>query len=85
MDLKDAKRELRKEKIAAREALTEEERFSCSAAICRRITETQAYRDAGTVFAYKWVRGEVKLDALEEAASRDGKRLVYPLCISVAG
>lgn len=82
MDLKDAKRELRKEKIAAREALTEEERFRCSAAICRRITETQAYRDAGTVFAYKWVRGEVKLDALEEAAARDGKRLVYPLCVS---
>ena len=82
MDLKDAKRELRKEKIAAREALTEEERFSCSAAICRRITETHAYRDAGTVFAYKWVRGEVKLDSLEEAAAHDGKRLVYPLCVS---
>ena len=82
MDLKDAKRELRKEKIAAREALTEEERFSCSAAICRRITETQAYRDAGTVFAYKWARGEVKLDSLEEAAAHDGKRLVYPLCVS---
>ena len=40
------------------------------------------YRAAGTIFAYKWIRGEVRLDALERRAAEDGKRIVYPLCVS---
>ena len=82
MEIKEYKKILRKEKIRARESLAEEVRIRYSAEICRRISETQAYKDAETVMIYKWVRGEVRLDEFERAALADGKILVYPLCIS---
>lgn len=82
MDVKELKSTLRKEKIAAREALSEEDRIEYSKRICERLIDTDEYRNAKTIFAYKWFRGEVKLDHLEERAAKDGKRLVYPLCIS---
>ncbi len=81
-DVKEFKRALRKEKIAAREGLSEEERIERSKAICARVLETEEYKNANVIFAYKWYKGEVKLDTLEEKAKADGKRLVYPLCIS---
>lgn len=80
--LSDRKRELRKSRISAREGLTEEERIAKSSEICKNITMQPEYAAAETIFIYKWVRGEVKLDSLEEAAAHDGKRLVYPLCVS---
>lgn len=76
------KKELRKLKIKSREALTEEERDAFSAEICGRILQTPDYVKARTIFVYKWVKGEVRLDELEKAAEADGKRLVYPICIS---
>ena len=82
MDLRQLKKELRKSKIHAREALTEAERTVKSSEICKNITELPEYISAKTIFAYKWTRGEVKLDYLEACAERDGKRIVYPLCIS---
>ena len=81
-DVKEYKRALRKEKIAAREALSEEDRIAWSKTICERVLATEEYKRAGVIFAYKWYKGEVKLDALEAQAAADGKRLVYPLCIS---
>jgi 5-formyltetrahydrofolate cyclo-ligase len=82
MHLNDCKKQLRIDKIRAREALSEETRVQFSGEICRRITELPEYAAAKTIFAYKWTRGEVKLDDLEACAERDGKRMVYPLCIS---
>lgn len=82
MDLQNLKTELRNNKIRARESLSEAERISKSYDICRNIMKTREYAEAKTIFAYKWVRGEVRLDDLEDAACRDGKRLVYPVCIS---
>ena len=79
---KEHKRKLRRAAIAAREGLSGEERIEFSRRICGRIFETPEYRAAKTVFVYKWVKGEVKLDAFEERAAQDGKRLVYPLCVS---
>ncbi len=81
-DISTEKRILRKEKIRARESLTEEERVLFSQKICHRITGTPEYRSADIIFIYKWVKGEVKLDDLEDDARRDGKRIVYPLCVS---
>lgn len=81
-DVKEFKRALRKQKIAAREGLSEEERVEWSKEICERVLGTEEYKKANVIFAYKWYKGEVKLDALEEKAKADGKRLVYPLCIS---
>lgn len=82
MDLRQSKKELRKNKIHARETLTEAERIAKSSEICKNITKLPEYVSAKTIFAYKWTRGEVKLDHLEACAERDGKRVVYPLCVS---
>ncbi len=71
---------LRKEKIRARDGLTAAERETLSARISRRILDSEAYRRAETLLIYRGVRGEVRLDVLEKAASADGKRLAYPLC-----
>ena len=76
------KKSLRKEKIHARETLTEAERIAKSSEICQIIVNSSEYAAARTIFAYKWTRGEVKLDCLEACAERDGKRIVYPICIS---
>ena len=81
-EIKEFKRSLRKEKIAVREALSETDRIEWSKRICERILETEEYKRANVIFAYKWYKGEVKLDVLEAKAKADGKRLVYPLCIS---
>ncbi len=80
--LSDYKKELRKEKIRAREALPEAERIAKSSEICKNITKLPEYISARTVFVYKWVRGEVRLDELESRAAADGKTVIYPLCIS---
>ncbi len=82
MDLKQFKKELRKNKIKARESLPEETRIAYSAEICRRLIGSPEYARSKTIFVYKWVKGEVRLDDFEERALADGKRLVYPLCIS---
>lgn len=73
---------LRKMKIGARDALTPEERAERSAKIAERIRSSEVYQNAKTVLIYRATKGEVSLGALQEAAERDGKRLVYPLCIS---
>lgn len=85
LDKAAARKALRKEKIAAREALSPEERAEKSRAICANILQTPEYAKAKTVFIYKFVKGEVQLKALEEenealpAAER--KTFLYPLCI----
>ena len=85
LDKAAARKALRKEKIAAREALSPEERAEKSRAICTNILQTPEYAKAKTVFIYKFVKGEVQLKALEEenealpAAER--KTFLYPLCI----
>ena len=87
---------LRKSRIAARDALSAEERDRLSKSIVSRILASPVFRQAKTILIYKGIRGEVRLEALEEAvgigaagsseeaehADFAEKRLVYPLCIS---
>lgn len=87
---------LRKSRIAARDALSAEERDRLSKSIVSAILASQVFRQATTILIYKGIRGEVRLEALEEAVSAGAaspseeavgadfakKRLVYPLCIS---
>ena len=87
---------LRKSRIAARDALSAEERDYLSKSIVSRILASPVFRQAKTILIYKGIRGEVRLEALEEAvgigaagsseeaehADFAEKRLVYPLCIS---
>ena len=85
LDKAAARKALRKEKIAAREALSPEERAEKSRAICTNILQTPEYAKAKTVFIYKFVKGEVQLKALEEAnealPATERKTFLYPLCI----
>ena len=77
------KKELRSAAIHARNSLTEEERTLKSAEICRIISELPEYRSSTNIMIYKWTRGEVKLDELEEGgAFYDARKVfLYPLCI----
>ena len=85
LDKAAARKALRKEKIAAREALSPEERAEKSRAICANILQTPEYAKAKTVFIYKFVKGEVQLKALEEAnealPAAERNTFLYPLCI----
>ena len=85
LDKAAARKALRKEKIAARETLSPEERAEKSRAICANILQTPEYAKAKAVFIYKFVKGEVQLKALEEAnealPEEERKTFLYPLCI----
>ena len=78
------KKRIRVAKIAAREGLAEADRIAFSEVICDRIAETEEYKNAHTIFMYKCIYGEVKLDKLEERAAADGKRAVYPKRVDTA-
>ena len=80
--VKDEKRELRKAKIALREAVGSADRAEYCSRIVERIVESPEYRDSKNILAYSAIRGEVSLDGLREYAARDGKTIAYPLVIS---
>lgn len=71
---------LRRQMVAAREALSPEERRRKSAEIISHILADESFQKADTVMLYRSVRGEVQLDTLPALAP--GKRYVYPLCVS---
>lgn len=80
--VKDERRALRKEKKAAREALSPEVREARSSAIVQEILSSHEYKDAKNILVYSAINGEVSLKDLQEPADRDGKVLAYPLVIS---
>ncbi len=69
---------LRKEKIASRNALSQQQRKEFSDKIVERIVTSLEFQQAKTILLYKGIRGEVRLDALE----KEDKAFAYPLCIS---
>lgn len=79
---KEERKALRKSKIAARDALTPQERVDLSKSIVSRIVSSEVFRSAKTVLIYRATRGEVRLEALEAAPEAADKRLAFPLCIS---
>ena len=76
------KKYIRRECIAAREELTEEEREDKSEEIVKMIMDMPEYREAKLVMLYKWTNAEVRLDELEEENADDDspKAFAYPLC-----
>lgn len=72
--------QLRREKIYARNRLSQDERAILSAQAASRILSSPEFRQAGTILLYRAVRGEVRLETLETAPEANGKRLAYPLC-----
>lgn len=72
---------VRKNGIASRDGIPAEERIELSKRIAWRIAESDEFQQAETVLIYKAVRGEVRLESLEELALEMGKKFCYPLCI----
>lgn len=78
----ERRQEIRRRGIAARDAMDKEERNRRSAIICEKIAEWDVFRKAQVIMIYKAVRGEVRLQRLEELMQEYGKTAVYPLCTS---
>ncbi len=81
-DLMILRKELRKSRIAARQALSPEDREVKSLKIVDEIVQSEEYKNAKNILIYSAIRGEVSLEGLKEPAARDGKTLAYPLVIS---
>ena len=75
---------LRKEKIAARDAIPGEVRLNNSKIICQKLFELPIFQQAKKILLYSAVRGEVSLSSLEEinraAPKIERKCYAYPIC-----
>jgi 5-formyltetrahydrofolate cyclo-ligase len=74
------KEALRAAMRAARRALPPEERAALSRLACGRLLASALWQGAATVALYIAVRGEVDTGLLLDAAWREGKTLLLPLC-----
>lgn len=72
------KSELRRKMRAIQRALPPEERKHIDEAICALICESDAYRNAESVFAYAGIGWEIDTTPLLTQVLRDGKRLLLP-------
>lgn len=74
------KKELRSTIRARKRAMTEEEIVSRSEALGRLFAETQAYKNAKTIYGYMPYNQEVRTVPMLEQALKDGKRVAVPKC-----
>ena len=74
------KKELRASIRARKRAMTEEEIVSRSEALTRLFLESDAYRNAKTIYGYLPYNQEVRTVPMLEQALRDGKRVAVPKC-----
>ena len=75
------KQRLREEHLAAREALSEQERSVLDNRITQKLLATSEYAEATTVLTYVSVSSEVSTRKLIECALRDGKTIAVPRCL----
>lgn len=74
------KKELRKEALSRRRALTEEQRREYSDAICRKIFELPELCGVKTVFSYLAAWDEADMSLLNAELEKRGLRVAYPVC-----
>ncbi|MBR1552775.1 MAG: 5-formyltetrahydrofolate cyclo-ligase [Schwartzia sp.] len=74
----DEKRELRKQMLAARRALSEEQRGAYSVAITEKLLAHPAVARAQTIFAYAAMPDEVQTEPLLSRLLETGKRVAIP-------
>lgn len=72
---------LREERLAAREALSEQERSVLDDRITQKLLATSEYAEATTVLTYVSVLSEVSTRMFIEYALRDGKTVAVPRCL----
>lgn len=75
------KQRLREERLAAREALSEQERSVLDDYITQKLLATSEYAEATTVLTYVSVSSEVSTRMFIECALRDGKTVAVPRCL----
>lgn len=78
----EAKKRLRREMTARRDALSAEYRGLADRSIREKLLSSPAYRRAGSVFLYVSMPGEPDTRAILERALKDGKRVYVPKCVS---
>ena len=71
------KKSVRFNGVKNRNNLTEKEREDKSGIIVDRIVGLPEFKNAKNILIYKWTKGEVRLDALEEKTESE---LYYPVC-----
>ena len=74
------KTELRRSIRTRKRAMTEEEIVSRSEALCKLFLESEAYKNAATIYGYLPYNQEVRTVPLLEQALKDGKRVAVPKC-----
>lgn len=75
------KQRLREERLAAREALSEQERSMLDDRITQKLLATSEYAEATTVLTYVSFSSEVSTRMFIECALRDGKTVAVPRCL----
>lgn len=75
------KRRLREERLAARDALSEQERSVLDDLITHKLLATSEYAEATTVLTYVSVSSEVSTRMFIECALCDGKTVAAPRCL----
>ena len=80
MTITEQKAAQRKAGIAARRALSDNERTHSNAALCARIMALDCFKKAENILLYAAFGGEADLSALAVEAARQGKTLAYPVC-----
>lgn len=75
-----SKSEQRRAAQAARKAIPDDLRQQYNRAICQRIGEHPAVKEAKVVMSYLAFAGEVDLSELHAALREQGKKLCFPLC-----
>ena len=75
------KQRLREEHLAAREALSEQERSVLDDRITQKLLAISEYVEATTVLTYVSVSSEVSTRMFIECALRDGKTVAVPRCL----
>ena len=74
------KKELRAQIRAKKRAMTEEEIVSRSARLGELFAQSEAYRQAASIYFYLPYNQEVRTIPMVEQALRDGKRVAVPKC-----
>ena len=74
------KKELRAQVRARKRAMTGEQIREKSEKLTRLLTETEAYRNARSIYGYLPYNQEVRTVPLLEQTLRDGKRVAVPKC-----
>jgi 5-formyltetrahydrofolate cyclo-ligase len=77
------KKQLRKEMLQLRSALTASEVATKSKAILNRLLAMEAYRSSGFIMTYLHFRNEVETTMLVQKAMADGKKIVVPVTDTV--